>query len=324
MFREIFLSNFQLLLLLSFQKLASTKQTFISFHGLGFDVPFLNAKYQEYQLLERDISSQTNMPASVFLETFFHPCSHFDIFREIKSLKTLLPLPNYKQKTIESFLGISREDRLDGGELIPIYETYQKTHDTQLEHLLLLHNFEDVLGMLDLLPLFTYKKILQGAFHLENAQICEYLSYEGKKEKEYIITLKNHYCVPKQISCQYLNYYFMIYKDTTKIRIPLVEDELRFFFPNYKDYFYLPKEDMAIHKSVADFVDKQYRQKAKAWNCYTRRTSLFLPQYDAMITPVFRREYKDTCCYFEYNEAFCTSTDAQLRYVQHILELFLK
>ena len=308
-------------LLLSFQKLLCTKQTLISFHGLGFDVPFLNAKYNGLKL---EASSQNETHTSKFTDICLNKYPHLDIFKEVKQLQSFLRLPDYKQKTIESFLESSREDTFHGGELIPIYEAYQKTHDTQLEHLLLLHNFEDILGMLDLLPILTYKEILKGAFDLENTQIFEYSSYEGEQKKEYIITLKNHFCVPKQISCQYADYYVTMYKETTKIRIPIVTEELRFFFPNYKDYFYLPKEDMAIHKSVADFVDKQYRQKAKAWNCYTRRTSLFLPQYDTIITPVFRREYKDTCCYFEYNEAFSASRDAQLRYIQHIFGFFLK
>lgn len=299
-------------LLLSFQKLLSTKQTLISFHGLGFDIPFLHAKYNE------------KIYHGICTDTFLNNYPHLDIFKEARQLNAFLRLPDYKQKTIESFLGISREDRFTGGELIPIYEAYQKTHDTQFEHLLLLHNFEDMLGMLDLLPILTYKEILNGAFDFENAQIYEYCSYEGKIQKEYIITLKNHFCIPKQISCQYAEYYITMYKETTKIRIPILSEELRFFFPNYKDYFYLPKEDMAIHKSVATFVDKEYRQKAKACNCYTRKTSVFLPQYDTIVTPVFRREYKDKCCYFELNEDFCNSVEAQLHYTKHILSLFSK
>lgn len=294
-------------ILLSFQKLLSSKQTLISFNGLGFDVPFLNAKCNTFGLDE-----------------FLNNYHHLDIFKAVKQIKSLLKLPDYKQKTIECFLGISRKDTFNGGELIPIYHKYRKTHDAQLEDFLLLHNFEDILGMLDLLPILTYREILNGAFTFEDTEICEYLSYEGELQKEYIITLNNHYFVPKQISCQYVDYSLTMYKKTTKIRIPIIEDELRFFFSNYKDYFYLPKEDIAIHKSVADFVDKEYRQKAKACNCYTRRNSMFLPQYDTIITPVFRQEYKDKCCYFELNEDFSNSTETQLHYITYILSLFSK
>uniref|UniRef100_UPI004057A112 ribonuclease H-like domain-containing protein n=1 Tax=Agathobacter sp. TaxID=2021311 RepID=UPI004057A112 len=297
----------ELEILLAFQKLLSSVQTLISFNGSVFDTSFLHAKCKSFGL-----------------EEFLHEHKHIDIFKAVKGIKPLLKLPNYKQKTIEQFLGISREDSFSGGELIPIYQEYLETHDIRLEKFLLLHNFEDILGMLDLLPILTYKEILKGAFTIEHTELCDYLSYEGETKKEYMITLHNHYSVPKRISAQNAGCYLTMYKETTKIRIPVMAGELRFFYPNYKDYFYLPKEDMAIHKSVAEFVDKQYRQKAKSCNCYTRRSSMFLPQYDTIITPIFRQEYKDKCCYFELNEDFLGSIEAQMHYIRHILSLFFK
>lgn len=319
-------------LLLSFEKLLSTKQTLISFNGLGFDVPFLNAKY--HLLKEQaehtnfggsfylDNSSQKELSTGISEDTFFSNYSHLDIFKEAKQLKSFFKLSDYKQKTIEQFLGISRKDTFNGGELIPIYHNYLKNHDTQLEQFLLLHNFEDILGMLDLLPILTYKEILNGAFTFKCAKLYDYISYDGERQKEYIITLHNHYCVPKQISAKKNDCYLTMYGETTKIRIPAIVGELRFFFPNYKDYFYLPKEDMAIHKSVADFVDKKYRQKAKACNCYIRKKSVFLPQYNTIVTPVFRKEYKDKWSYFELNEDFSNSEKVQTYYVKHIITLF--
>ena len=110
-------------------------------------------------------------------------------------------------------------------------------------------------------------------------------------------------------------------KDLTKIRIPVFEGELKFFYSNYKDYYYLPVEDMAIHKSVASFVDKEYREKAKACNCYTRKTSQFLPQYDSIMNPSFKKEHKDKCTYFELTEDFMTSSEMLQRYVEHIFNI---
>ena len=289
-------------LLLAFQKLLSSKNTLISFNGITFDSPFLHTKCKNFGL-----------------EEFLTNYTHIDLLKATKELKHLFGLPNYKQKTLEQFLGISRKDTFHGGELIPIYQEYLQTQEDSLEQLLLLHNFEDILGMLDLLPILTYKEILQGAFTLKELKLCDYLSYERETKKECLITLENKYSVPQKISVQNESYYITMYKETTKLRIPVLEEELRFFYPNYKDYFYLPKEDIAIHKSVATFVDKEYRQKAKAQNCYTRKKSLFLPQYSTLITPVFRKEYKDKCCYFEWNGEFENSIELQICYVKHIL-----
>jgi hypothetical protein len=76
---------------------------------------------------------------------------------------------------------------------------------------------------------------------------------------------------------------------------------------------------MAIHKSVACFVDKEYRSKAKPWNCYTRKSGLFLPQYADFITPNFKKEPKDKITYFEYTDEFLSSTEALSNYIHHIL-----
>ena len=77
---------------------------------------------------------------------------------------------------------------------------------------------------------------------------------------------------------------------------------------------------MAIHKSVATFVDKDYRQKAKASNCYTRKTSRFLPQFYPFITPVFQKNYKDKVSYFELTNDFISSNKELKRYIKHIFE----
>lgn len=47
-----------------------------------------------------------------------------DIFKELSPIKPLLRLENYKQKSIEAFLGIDREDKYSGGELINVYYEY--------------------------------------------------------------------------------------------------------------------------------------------------------------------------------------------------------
>lgn len=295
------------MLLEHFSDLLSDFQTMISFNGLGFDIPYLKAKYATYQI-----------------QTDFSDWKQLDIFKEVGNLKALLSLPNYKQKTIEQFLGISREDSFTGGELIRVYKNYIQNKSDKSEHLLLLHNFEDVLGMLDLLPILSYKNILNGQHSFMETSISPYTTYEGETKQELIITLKNECPLPQRVSAKHHDFYLTLDKEVSRIRIPIFEGELRFFYPNCKDYFYLPKEDMAIHKSVAEFVDKEFRQKAKACNCYTRKTGAFLPQYDAVMTPLFLKEYKDKCSYFELTEDFLKSPESITAYADHILQMYKK
>lgn len=289
--------------LAQFMTLLGQYKTIISFNGIGFDVPFVKAKCDTYGIEEH-------------LKDF----EYIDIFKLISSIKFLLKLPNYKQKTLESFLDIHRDDKFSGGELINVYDDYVKSHSAEAEELLLLHNFEDVTGMLDLIPALSYLNILRGDFAIKGTEILPYASYDGKDGQEMIITLENDYIVPKRVSYQFKDYYFTINKNTTKIRVPLYEGELKYFYDNYRDYFYLPAEDMAIHKSVATFVDKQYRERAKACNCYTRKTGVFLPQLNTIMSPTFKLEHKDKVSYFELTPDFSSSDVMLRRYVKHIFE----
>lgn len=294
-------------ILVQFMELLNQYKTIISFNGIGFDIPFIKAKCDSYGIEEH-------------LKDF----NYVDIFKLISNIKFLLKLPNYKQKTIEAFLDINRDDKFSGGELINVYDDYTQTHSTDAEELLLLHNYEDVTGMLDLIPALSYLHILNGAYRIKESEVAPFISYDGTSGQEMIITLENDYIVPKRVSHQYQDFYFTMNKNITKLRIPLFEGELKYFYENYKDYFYLPQEDMAIHKSVATFVDKQYRERAKASTCYTRKTGVFLPQHSNIMNPTFKKEVKDKITYFEYTQDFGSSDIMLRRYVNHIFEHAMK
>ena len=47
-----------------------------------------------------------------------------DLYKTARKCKSILSLSDYKQKTIEHFLGIEREDMYSGGELIDVYRKF--------------------------------------------------------------------------------------------------------------------------------------------------------------------------------------------------------
>lgn len=288
----------------AFLTLLKSCNTLISFNGVGFDIPFLKAKCTAY-----------NLPDT------FKDFEYLDIFKQVSSLKFLLKLPNYKQKTIEEFLGLSRDDRYSGGELINVYHEYTKSPDSEKEELLLLHNYEDVIGMMELLPVLSYLEVFHGQYSVTETQLQDYRAIDGTTGREFMITLANDYPVPKRVSYQIRDFYIIMKDLTTTIRIPVLDGELRFFYSNYKDYYYLPDEDMAIHKSVATYVDKGYRENARAATCYTRKSGLFLPQYSEIMNPEFKKEYKDKVSYFELTDDFRSSDVMLRRYVDHIFKM---
>ena len=76
------------------------------------------------------------------------------------------------------------------------------------------------------------------------------------------------------------------------LAVTLYDGELKYFFVDYKNYYYLPAEDCAIHKSVGTYVDRSARKQATARTCYQKKKGCFVPQPSPVFTPLFYHEYK--------------------------------
>lgn len=265
----------------------------IHFNGDGFDIPYLRQKAEKLGICDT-----------------FTNIGGIDLFKIASSFKKFLKLENYKQKTLEKFLDINREDKYSGGELINVYSHYLKYHDSESYDLLILHNSDDIAGMTSLLPLISYSGILNGAFILDN--------YE-KNHDEIIFNCHLAHPVPKRVSLGYKDFYITAYGSTLKIRVKIYSDELKFFYSNYHDYYYLPVEDVAMHKSVAFYVDKDFRTKAKAANCYSKKTGTFIPQISEIVPTYFKIDYHDKTMYIELTDDFLNDKDLIYRYLLDII-----
>ncbi len=290
-------------ILLAFSGRLNGFDTLATFNGNGFDIPYLEAKYSEAGLPDPFL-----LPASL------------DLFKIVSKLKFLLKLPGYRQKSIEDFLGVPRQDLFDGGELIKVYKSYVKAPQPNALAALLQHNYEDVLHMPQLLPVLSYTELLYGSFTVLSVEGNEYRAFDGSEgNKELLFTLKNKYPIPRRASCGNGEFYFVAGRETSKLRVRLLEGELKYFFPDYRDYYYLPEEDTAVHKSVAAYVDKAHRRKASPDTCYIKKYAIFLPQYEQIGMPLFREGYRDKKSYFELDEDFAESEELQKQYVLHAL-----
>ncbi len=276
----------------------------IHFNGNQFDIPYLERKLEQYNI-----------------DFAIRDFEGIDIYRRIAPYKTFLKLPNCKQKTIESFLSAEREDTYSGGELIEIYHDYVLTHEEEKEHFLLLHNEDDIKGMFDVVAALNIPDLFHNPLKVVKVQANYYNDIHQQRFPEIVMTLKLSCNLPAEISYGANNCYFTGFGREGKLRVPIYEEELKYFYSNYKDYYYLPNEDTAIHKSVASFVDKEFREQALASNCYTKKTSSYLPQWDVVFTPFFKREYKSKELFFELTDEFKTKRDDFNRYAQHVLQM---
>lgn len=109
----------------------------ITYNGQAFDIPFLKARFHSHNL-----------------NWSFDHIKHIDILQCIKKERQQLPLENFKLKTVEKFLGINRRDTISGKDSVLLYKEYVRHPSTSLERTILLHNYEDIYYLNQLLPIF--------------------------------------------------------------------------------------------------------------------------------------------------------------------------
>lgn len=288
----------------SFFDFAKKYRYLIHFNGNNFDLPFITQK-----------CAQHSLPYN------FDQFQGIDIYRRIAPYRYFLKLPNCKQKTLEQFLEIDRKDVFSGSELIGIYHDYIKNPSEFSENALFLHNADDLKGMLSVLDMMAYYDLFNQPFKAKRVQANSYKDINGNRRKELIILFHLDTPLPKPVSASANSCYFRGEGADCSLKIPIYEEELKYFYSNYHDYYFLPAEDVALHKSVADFVDKAYRVPASAATCYTRKASSYLPQWDFVFSPFFKRDYKSRELFFELTDDLKKNRQAFSLYAAHVLSM---
>lgn len=291
-------------ILKAFFNFARHYRVLVHFNGNNFDLPFIA---QKCDLLD--------LPYS------FDNFQGIDLYKRINPYKFFLKLPNCKQKTLEQFLGIDRQDVFSGGELIGIYHDYVKNPSEFSENALFLHNADDLKGMLETLPVLTYYDLFNQPVRAKKVQANTYKDVYGNRRRELLIMISLDTALPKPITANMNGCFFRGEGNQCTLKIPIYEEELKYFYSNYRDYYYLPTEDVALHKSVAGFVDKAHRVPASAANCYTRKFASYLPQWDIVFEPFFKRDYKSREFFFELTDEMKRDRQAFSKYATHVLSV---
>lgn len=269
----------------------------IHFNGLGFDLPYLR---QKADLLNIPFSADTEL-------------TQIDIFKEIRSYKKIFLLENMKQVSIERFLGIEREDTYTGGELINIYQRYIARPDEEKEHLLLLHNHDDLLGMPQISQILQYKAFFED-------MVPTHIHSEVSKHNLTFHFEAAHYAaLPKRISTTKNGIYLNAIQQSGLLQIPIYTGTLKHFFKDYKNYYYLPKEDMAIHKSIATYVENANKTKAAKSTCYIKKTDAFVPCPFSDYPEIFKCDCSDKTSYQTLDSLLQSDSTKQAEYIKTIL-----
>ncbi|MDF2868483.1 MAG: hypothetical protein K0R05_58 [Anaerocolumna sp.] len=310
-------------LIAEFETFMKSFKRIIHYNGSGFDIPFLQKKAESYGLADPFSHLE-----SVDLYKLIQPLKKLLSLEslKLKSIEEYLMLPRKDTYSGEELIPIysSYVGRL-------IYENMKKysdqlsasgntvsTQDTpdsqSLKDILLLHNAEDVINLLPISGMLYYCDTLKADFlsAVHNPLAFHLLATDNLVTIE--LQMPIIYPIAITISCpikekgalkkglEYLEATELsleFSKDTFRLHLPIYIGTLKYHLSPASDYFYLPLEDTAIHKSVAQYVDKEYRQKAKPANCYIKKQSRFTPVGEEYTEACFKKNYSDRISYIE-------------------------
>ncbi len=92
-----------------------------------------------------------------------------------------------------------------------------------------------------------------------------------------IYEIRNNTPGPNGMIIQDGRIFFRLKGNKAYISIFTTEGVFYHFYPDYKNYYYFPNEDIAYHKSVASFSNKSHRVKATRNTAYMKKSGLFMP-----------------------------------------------
>ncbi|MCR5591238.1 MAG: ribonuclease H-like domain-containing protein, partial [Lachnospiraceae bacterium] len=259
------------------------------FNGSKFDIPYLEYKAGLHHV-----------------EGLFDNVVSIDVYKFCAPLRFLLFPSSMRQKAIESFLEINRDDIYNGGELISVYKDYEDHPNDSDLSLLVTHNREDVLGMHLIMPILNYLDLKDTSLEFESDSINTYTDYNGNECRELILEYNAQLDIPRSFTAKTESMYVRVAADSGKItiRLPIYTCDMKVYFENYRDYCYIPDEDRAILKAIACSLPKEKYRKATKETCYQNVSGMFVKQPSDLFKPVLKTSYKDKKHYFKYPESF--------------------
>ena len=276
----------------------------LHYNGNRFDIPFLKERFSRCDLGD-----------------IFERMVSLDLYQYARPLKSILGIDDLKQVSVERFLGVERRDTFSGKELIDVYRQFAEEADDIRRGQLLLHNADDIRGLLKCLAVLSYAAFSENTEQIRvvKAQAKTYDDMNGARSKELYLELALPFTIPAPLSVHRDGCYLKAVADKATLRVPIVTGEMKYFYAAWRDYYYLPEEDTALHKSVAEYVDKAYREKATPATCYTRNYSQYLREWDTVFEPFFRESYEDHALYFELTDERKKSREDLSRYAGHVI-----
>ncbi len=233
-------SSEEFLLLKNFLTLSRRYSHLLHFNGNRFDIPFVTKKLAAYSVDETPGYQRST-----------------DLYRTLAPLKGLLGLRRLNQKSLEEAAGFHRTDPYTGKELIGKY-FHWRTHKQDAELLeLLLHNFEDLSGMVRLLGLLP---LVRPEESIENVA--------ARLTPDSLLITAGLNIPAASVSIATPAGRLETRGASLSLELPVENGTLRHYYPDHANYVYLPEEKTILPKAMADTIAASRKTPAAPMTCY--------------------------------------------------------
>lgn len=256
-----------------FFNIAENYKVLLSYKGESFDIPFIGKRI--YALKQNELYRRFTALRS----------RSFDLAGEIMSVKSCLGLSSTKLDYLRKKCGQQVPERISGENISKFYVEHIAA--AKLKKLL---ETTGSAGNHNMIGEYRPKPIIDELAHIKPDSGDRFLTdilYRNKENIEsviYLLRLSRLFTMRK--GC--FNAGIINNNDTIEFAITVKDYELTIpvscvnltlkqFYPNYKDYYYFPAEDMAVHKSIAEFAASGSKKKATAKTAYRNVEGRFIP-----------------------------------------------
>lgn len=278
--RQFFADNYKSgpAIIKSFLEMLGNYRYLYHFNGKTFDIPYILEKCSKYGI----------KPDSHCLSIFSDADSIYsiDLLVLVRPLKKLLSIQSAAQASLERWLGIIRKDKYNGGQLISVYSNYIQSKlvspdkAPELEKILLLHNHDDIMHMLDICSILSYRDLLSAGNDITvtgitpgNGQYIN-ISFSHGIQIPKEVSVTKPFPSSKEAAIPIQDIYLEIRKNSAVLSVPL-------FYGNLK-YFYQGCGKTAASKS------------------YEEKEGIFMPSLT-----IIQQESHNTQYYITYRDKIC-------------------
>ena len=232
----------------------------IHFYGERFDLPFLRFRASLYPECALRLP-ELDMPRSV------------DLYKILKPVGKLLHLSSRKQTDYENYIrqhgipssgniSVSPSGRIwPGGRVCTTAMlSFLKTGKSEYLDCVFGHNAEDLCGMTALPDLLSILRLEHEAFEIEEVQDTDdHLLIRVQPERKTTVFFDAELDDIR------------IYSDDHDLFLLFrkYQDRVRLHYTDFRNYYYLPSEDMAVPRTIGKYLGKDLRRAASPEECYT-------------------------------------------------------